>query len=159
MVLNHRSAISLPTWYGITYPTDELIKDFAWDLGAVVVNGPISHAVICWTGDDTVICIPDSLSPLESIWELAHEVAHLVLHRGYTSESERSRQEHQANRWAACALIPEARIRYHSNACEDAMIAALSAHYEDLPLVPCPQRRLAHQIATLRLNALKENVA
>jgi len=159
MVRNHRSAISLPTWHGFTYPTYEQIESFAWDLGAVVVNGPIKHAVICWSAEDIVICMPDSLSPLERIWELTHEVAHLVLHRGYTSESARSRQEAQANRWAACALIPEERIRMHSNACEDAMIAALSAHYEDIPMVPCPQRELAHHIAVVRLNALKEFVA
>jgi hypothetical protein len=47
----------------------------------------------------------------------------------------------------------------YANASEDAMVAALSAHYEDLPLVECPQRDLAGYIASIRLRALREEVA
>ena len=57
--------------------------------------------------------------------------------------------------WAACALIPEARIRAHRNACLDAFVGALSAHFEDLPLTNCASRRLAGRIAKIRLKNME----
>ncbi len=69
------------------------------------------------------------------------------------------KEENQAERWAACALIPESRIRAYGNASEDAMMAALSSHYEDLPLEDCPARRLAAKIARTRLHVLSLEVA
>ena len=79
----------------------------------------------------------DHWSPFAKIWSLSHELGHLVLHFGYTSPWTRAKQETQANRWAACALIPKARILKHGNASRDAFIGALSDHDEDLPLVDC----------------------
>lgn len=104
----------------------------------------------------SVICLPEPLSPLEEAWYLAHELGHLVQHGGYTTDWAHDKQEAQASRWAACALIPEAAVRRHANASLDAFIAALSAHFEHLPLEDCPQRRLAAQIARIRLKAVEE---
>lgn len=100
-----------------------------------------------------------SSGPLEKAWALAHELGHLIRHCGYINPWSRSRQENQAERWAACALIPASAIRHHRNACEDSFIAALSKHYEDLPLRDCPQRKLAATIARIRLGVLQEEVA
>jgi hypothetical protein len=71
----------------------------------------------------------------------------------------KGKQEFRADVWAVCALIPFDRIQAHQNACEDAMIAALSAHFEDIPLTDCPVRRLAGRIAQIRLQTLSTEVA
>jgi Zn-dependent peptidase ImmA (M78 family) len=105
------------------------------------------------------IFIPKTAGILEQFWMLAHELGHLLNHRGYINAMSRDRQESQAERWAACALIPFDRIAAYSNACEDAMIAALSAHYEDLPYEDCPARELAGKIARIRLESLAQEVA
>jgi len=102
-----------------------------------------------------VLGIPAIEGPLEHIWSLAHEIGHLVKHTGAAGELRYSKNEAQADNWAACALIPEARIIMHANACEDSMIAAISAHYQDLPLIDCPERRLAAYIARIRLKRLE----
>ena len=147
----------LPSWYGIAYPTIEKLEAYAWQLGAVVMRGPVPAfcALPTEDGDTAVIGIPDTAGPLETAWLLAHELGHLALHLGYISPWTRDRQELQAFRWAACALIPESRIRHHGNASPDALLAALSAHYEDLPYIDCPARCLAAKIARIRLHVLE----
>jgi hypothetical protein len=124
----------------------------------MVERGPCREAGIVFmeTPAFHVICLPEGLGHIEEMWQLAHELAHLVLHQGYTSPWTCDRQESQAFRWAARALIPEAAVRRHGNASVDAFIAALSAHYEDLPMHDCPERRLAAQIAIIRLRAVEE---
>lgn len=147
-----------PTWYGRKYPSTQILEDHAWELGAVVMRGPcISAGIVYVEAPGThVICLPESLSPLEEAWQLAHELGHLVLHQGYSSPWACDRQEAAAEKWAARALIPESAVRRHKNASQDAFMGALSAHYENLPLHDCPQRRLAARIATIRLKAVEE---
>jgi hypothetical protein len=146
-----------PAWYGQCYPTFEDLEVFTWNLGAVVVPGPVSAGAY-FPGSDwelPVIAIPEDAPPLERIWTLAHELGHLVQHAGPKGELMWSKNEAQANRWAACALIPEARIQAYQNASLDAFVGALSAHYEDLPLTSCAARRLAGRIARLRLKSME----
>ena len=154
--------IPLPRWFGQSYPSVEDLEIYAWDMDPVVQRGPISGALIAYPvdpEDSVVIGLPSGLGILDESWVLAHELGHLALHRGYVSPWTMSRQETQAERWAACALIPESRIAAHANASLDAMIAALSAHYEDIPLRPCPSRRLAAKIGRARLKALPQIVS
>lgn len=149
----------LPGWYGRRYPTLQDLEDHAWDLGAMVVRGPIYSACIVYSNDPedcTVICLPAGLPPLEEHWQLAHELGHLTLHAGYTTPWAHGRQEAQADRWAARALIPQARVRAHANASVDAFVAALSAHYEEIPLEDCATRHLAGKIARVRLGLVEE---
>lgn len=151
-----RSSIPNPPWYGQRYPTLEDLENFIWSLGAVVAYGPVSTGAF-FPGSDwelPVIAVPEDAPPLERIWTLAHELGHLVQHVGPKGELMWSKNEAQANRWAACALIPEARIQAHQNASLDAFVGALSAHYEDLPLMNCTQRRLAGRIARIRLKSI-----
>lgn len=154
---DHREA---PDWFGLRYPSQEDLEAYACDLGASVVSGPVPKGAyfparvlndgMC---APPVIVVPDS-SPLARAWSLAHELGHLVLHSGPKGELYWRRDEAKANRWASCALIPEARIALHSNASTDAFIGALSAHFEELPLIDCASRRLAGKIARHRIHAL-----
>ena len=102
------------------------------------------------------IILPQSVGQLRLVWLMAHELGHLVLHGGYVSRWTHDRQEAAADRWAARALVPESAVRRHRNASVDAFIGALSSHYEDIPLYDCPERRLAAEIATIRLKAVEE---
>ena len=152
----------LPVWYGLAYPTVEKLEAYAWELGAVVLRGPTDVAFCALPtheGEVPVIGIPEGAGPLETAWLLAHELGHLALHLGYTTPWTRDKKEKQAGKWAACALIPEARIQAHRNACLDAFVGALSAHFEDLPLISCHPRRLAGKIARIRLKILEEKAA
>ncbi len=156
-------AVPLPIWYGLRYPTLEDLEAYAAEMGAVVLHGGIGDRAFCHLAqgpDDTsVIGLSDGFSPLEAMWNFAHELAHLALHLGYVSPWTRDRQEAQAKRWAACALIPEARIRAYRNACQDALIAALSANFEDVPMMDCSLRVLAAEIAGWRLKSMDWQVA
>ncbi len=143
-------------WYGRRYPSLEDLESAAWDLGAVVVYGAVPTAFCCMHPEGPIIGMPEGAGLLEKVWLLAHEIGHLVRHVGPRGELSYSKDEHQADRWAARALIPTARIRNYHNASPDAFIAALSAHYEDLPMWDCPQRRLANFIATIRLGDMED---
>lgn len=145
-----------PEWYGKRYPSIDDLEAHAWDLGGVVVEGPISTAFYYSPkpGECPVIGLPSGLGPLEKAWLLAHELGHLCQHLGPKGELFYAKNEAQADRWAACALIPEKAIRRYQNASEDAFIAALSKHYEDLPQHSTPTRRLAGRIARVRLQIL-----
>ena len=147
-----------PAWFSLRYPCLFDLEAHAWSLGALVQRGACTDAGIVYVTPPGfhVICLPEDLGPLDEVWQLAHELGHLVLHEGYTSEWTYRRQEAQASRWAARALIPQAAIQRHCNASLDAFIGALSAHYEDIPLEDCPQRRMAAEIATIRLKAVEE---
>jgi hypothetical protein len=157
--------IALPPWYGLHYPTIEDLEAFAWELGARVIygEGNIGKGAYFPAFEDygipAVLAVPNHSNHLAKVWSLAHELGHLVRHFGYTSPWTRAKQETQAERWAACALIPEARIREYRNASLDAFIGALSAHFEDLPLYDCPQRKLAGKIARIRLQTIAREVA
>jgi hypothetical protein len=147
----------LPEWYGHRYPTYEDLESFVWTLGAIVMPSPLDISTFTpslYKGMVPVLGIPSIFGELEKTWSLAHEIGHLTQHSGPKGELFYSKGEFQANRWAACALIPKSRIFVHGNACQDAFIAALSAHFEDLPLADCPQRRLAAKIANIRLRIL-----
>lgn len=149
--------MKIPTWYGRRYPNLEDLEQFAHDLGAVVAWGPIPTA-FCYLPSDggcPGIGLPHGLGPLDEMWQLAHELGHLAQHAGPRGELLWSKDERQADRWAACALIPEAAVRRHRNASEDAFVAALSRHFEDLPPIDCPSRRLAGRIAKIRLRYME----
>jgi hypothetical protein len=150
----------LPNWYGKKYPSIEDMESYAALHGAIVARGSIPGALYVPGGavepeSPPMILLPIR-GPLEMAWLFAHELGHLVQHAGRRGEYLRSKDEAAADRWAARALIPEAAVRRHRNASLDAFIAALSAHYEDLPLEDCPQRRLAARIANIRLKAVEE---
>ena len=160
MERSHEHLVPQPAWYGRRYPTWEDLETFAWELGASVMLGPISKGSYFSAqldqGVPAVIGIPETQGPLARMWALAHELGHLVQHAGAKGSMFWQKDEAQANRWAARALIPQARIRHHQNASPDAFIGALSAHYEDLPLRDCPQRSLAARIAIIRLKTVGE---
>jgi Zn-dependent peptidase ImmA (M78 family) len=143
-----------PDWYGSRYPNLEDLVIFGESLGAGVRFGRLPAAAFA-PSDPPVLLVPAQHGPLNTAWTLAHEIGHLVQHTGPRGELLWSKDEHQANRWAACALIPEARIHMHHNACLDAFIGALSAHYEDIPLSACMTRRLAAKIAKIRMKHLE----
>lgn len=146
-------------WFGRRYPSIKDLEDAAWQLGCVVVRGPVSNAFFIPPSAALpygTIGIPDTHGPLETAWALAHEVGHALLHAGRLGPLQRDKQEAQADRWAARALIPRARVAHHRNASLDAFIGALSAHYEELPLEDCAARRLAARIAQIRLRAVEE---
>lgn len=147
----------LPNWFGRRYPKLQDLEQLAADLDAPIeVDGFPVAVLVPESKGGPLICLPAGRAPLEHVWNLAHELGHLVQHSGPLPRS-RSKQEAQADRWAACALIPQARIRAHKNASEDAFIAALSAHYQEIPLEDCPERRLAARIARIRLQALHDD--
>jgi len=156
------NSTGLPAWYGSHYPTWDDLEDFAWELGAVVVLGPVSKgaffAASLDPGAPAVIVIPQGYGLLERSWSLAHELGHLVNHNGAKGSLFWRKNEAKANHWAACALIPRLRIQHYANASEDAMIAALSVHFEDLPFKDCHVRRLAGRIGKIRLKAISTEV-
>ncbi len=149
--------MQMPKWFGVKYPTLDNMTAFAEQLGAGVADADIPFGLFFPDVEGVpVILLPKDSGPLQRMWYLAHEVGHLLLHRGYASQWACDRQESRADRWAARALIPESAVRRHQNASVDAFIGALSAHYEDIPLVDCPQRRLAGMIAIIRIGAVEE---
>jgi len=159
-----------PDWYGERYPTETDLVSSAEAFGAWVSLRHIRAAsyIPATMGGPPMIIVPNQRGPLAVAWALAHELGHLYQHSGPPPLSDggawpalnqiRSKNERQANMWAAMALIPEARVRHYANASVDAFIGALSANYEDLPPDNCPQRELAHRIATHRLDAMKAKI-
>ena len=150
-------SMSNPLWYGNAYPSMEDLSAFAESLGALVGYCDMGGEAIYFAGEGLeppVILLPTGVGLLRLAWTLAHELGHLVQHSGPKGELMWGKNERQADEWAACALIPKARIRRHRNASLDAFIGALSAHYEDLPLESCPERELAARIARIRIQAL-----
>jgi hypothetical protein len=145
-----------PAWYSKRYPTEADLSAFAEAIGAWVTLAPLPAAAFIpgEGGGPSVILIPNQHGPLATVWSLAHEIGHLCQHSGQKGRLFWSKDEAQANRWAACALIPGARVRLYNNASIDAFIASLSANYEDIPPENCPARCLAHKIAQFRLQAM-----
>lgn len=149
--------MNMPSWFGTHYPSIEDLKELANQLGAGVGEADIPCGLYHPNIEgQKVIIIPSKGNILESAWFLAHEIGHLIQHSGPKGQMCHGKEEAQANRWAACALIPEQRIRMYGNACLDSMIGALSANYEDIPFQDCPTRELAAKIAGYRLMALQE---
>lgn len=148
-----------PHWYARRYPTLYDLQTYAQNLGALVRFAPIGDLALYIAGEGEeppVILLPEGQGPLLIHWLLAHELGHVALHAGPRGELLYDKDERAADRWAACALIPEAAVRRHKNASLDAFIGALSAHFEDIPMRDCPQRRLAAHIAMIRLRAVRE---
>ena len=143
-------------WYGQTYPSETDLTNLAEDLGACVLFGRYRSAAFVYPVLDTppMLIVPTQHGPLATIWGLAHELGHLRRHGGPGNVHQNRCNERQANHWAACALIPQARIDFHQNACMDTFLLALSTHYEPLPKRDCPARRFAARIAQYRLDAL-----
>lgn len=143
-----------PDWYGRHYPKLLDLVTFGESLGAGIWIGR-TPAAAYFPGEPPMILVPNQHGPLDTVWTLAHELGHLCHHAGPKGKLFWSKNETQANRWAACALIPEARILAHQNASLDAFVGALSAHYEDLPPENCPARKLAGRIARIRMKHLE----
>ena len=153
----------LPVWYARRYPSLEDLEEAAWAKQAIVVYGQVSAAFYFPAHPPGIpygtIGIPESHGILERVWAIAHELGHLWIHSGPKRENSWRKGESQADRWAARALIPDSAVQRYRNACEDSFIAALSKHYEDIPLRDCHERRLAAHIARIRLNIIREEVA
>ena len=150
-----------PKWYGHSYPSFEDLVRAAEDLECRVTSADTGEEAVFFPPDPErqeppVIVLPVHVGHLRLCWLMAHELAHLVMHSGPKGPFTYRRDEQRAHRWAACALIPEDRIRMYGNASTDAMIAALSANFEDIPMKACQLRALAAEIASHRLRALKE---
>lgn len=145
----------MPPWFGSIYPTVEDLETYAGSLLAVVEPSRGKTAACTLIEGGAVILIPDRWGNLERCWGIVHELGHLRMHSGPKGSLSWYRNEAQANRWAACALIPEARILPHQNASMDTLIDALSSHYQNIPFEDCPLRRLAARISRHRLVALK----
>lgn len=143
-------------WFGRRYPSLGDLESLADAMGVPVAWGPFPGAAYLAPMDGgPALFMPSDRGPLETVWLLAHELGHLrAAHEG-KDRIHPSRKECQASRWAACALIPEARILHHGNASEDAFMGALSAHFEMLPYEDCPARELACRIARTRMQALE----
>lgn len=145
-------------WHGRRYPS---LNDLVLALearGAVILHADIGEEALFVAGEPPVppvVILPIGVGPLHLAWLMAHELAHLVKHEGYSSPWAYDRQEHQARIWAATALIPEAAVQRHNNASVDAFVAALSKHYEDLPPYDCRAREIAGIIARVRLSLVK----
>ena len=146
-------------WLGRRYPSFEDLVLLAEARGALVGFADLGEEALFIASEGlepAAILLPIGLGNLRACWLLAHEIGHLVQHEGPKGKWLYSKSERQANRWAACALIPEARVRLHANASLDAFIAALARHYEEIPPVDCDLRRLAARIARERLSCLAE---
>lgn len=151
------SGMAYPVWFGRRYPSLLDFEQYAESLGAGIGEANIPFGVfLADVLGVPVILLPRGCSGLERAWFLAHEIGHLVQHTGPRGDLLHGKDEGQADRWAARALIPESAVRRHRNASLDAFIGALSKHYEDLPLYDCPQRRLAAKIASIRLKSVEE---
>jgi len=146
-----------PKWFGKRYPCIQDLEAFAHSLGIAVGYADIPIGLYFSSIDGVpAIVVPSNVGLLEMVWTLAHELGHAMHHAGPKGERCHGKEESQASLWAARALIPESRVKIHGNASLDAFIGALSAHYEDIPLEDCPARRLAAQIAKIRLRAVQE---
>lgn len=145
-----------PLWFGRRYPSLLDLEAFAEALGAGVGEADIpSGLFLADVLGVPVILLPRGEVGLTRMWIFAHELGHLVQHSGPRGSHLYGKDEAQANRWAAQALIPDSAVRRHRNASLDAFIGALSAHYEHIPYKDCPQRRLAAEIAAHRLRGLE----
>ncbi|WP_316411292.1 ImmA/IrrE family metallo-endopeptidase [Mesoterricola sediminis] len=149
-----------PDWFGNSYPDFHTMLGLAEEnrIGVGFADVPFGLYYPNIMGV-RVIVIPNGVSPLMRIWALAHELGHAFQHSGAKGSLSYRKEEVQASRWAAQALIPIQRICMYQNASIDAFIGALSAHYEDIPFEDCPARDLAASIAKYRLSALAQEVA
>jgi Zn-dependent peptidase ImmA (M78 family) len=146
-----------PVWFEKRYPSLADLEEMAEAAGAGIGEADIPMGVfIADVLGVPVILLPKESAGLNRIWTLAHELGHLVLHSGPRGVFLYGKDEAAADRWAARALIPERVIRHYGNASLDVFIGALSKHYEDIPLMDCPQRRLAAHIGSIRLRAIEE---
>lgn len=107
-----------------------------------------------------IVLLPEDAGPLEMIWSLAHELGHAIRHSGPKGSLSYGKEEAQASRWAACALIPYERITAYGNASEDAMVAALGTHYRKVCHTRiAPPAHWPAALARIRLESLAQEVA
>lgn len=150
----------VPVWFGRKYPSCEDLERELEARGSRITQADIGDEalfVVGEGGDPHVVILPLVAGPLRRAWLLAHELGHLLQHSGYIGPWTHDRQEHQADAWAARALIPESAVRRYRNASLDAFIGALSAHYEDLPPYNCRAREVAGIIARMRLSLVEDH--
>ena len=148
-----------PSWFGRKYPSLENLEDALEAHGCRIIRAEIGEDalfVVGENGEPHVVILPFGAGPLRLAWLMAHELGHLLQHSGYIGPWAHDRQEHQAHRWAALALIPESAVQRYHNASLDAFVGALSKHYQDLPLRNCPERELAGMIARMRLSLVED---
>jgi Zn-dependent peptidase ImmA (M78 family) len=78
-------------------------------------------AFSCWVGPQPFVFLSaDRTSAARSRYDAAHELGHLILHQGVTSEQmedpdTHDRVEREANRFAAAFLLPAPSFRYEVN--------------------------------------------
>lgn len=140
-------------WFGKRYPTLEDLEVVARQQGACVLYGACAAPAALWDAlGPHSIFIPDYRGKLAKCWGISHELGHIVLGHGPVPHSN-PHHELDADKWAAQALIPEARIRAYRNATLSGFIKALLRHYaaEDDAV-----RMLAARIAHARLAALED---
>lgn len=143
-----------PDWYGRRYPTLQGLIQAAEARGALITwadSGGEAVYIAGAGGEPPVIVLPTGQELLREAWELAHELGHLFQHAGPRGTLLYDKDERAADRWAACALIPETRVVAYKNASLDAFIGALSRHYGPIEERNSETRRLAARIATIRL--------
>ena len=153
------SRLGNPEWYGWKYPSEDDLVDFGDEKAALVIwyPGRVAAFLPETESEAAAIFVPQRGGNLSRCWVLAHELGHLVQHSGPRGEMLWGKDERQADRWAACAMIPEEAVVRYRNACVDSFIAALWAHYENFQFEDCPSRSLAGRIAGIRLACLNNN--
>lgn len=147
-------------WYGKSYPSLGDLEALARAMGCPVAYHPNFDVPRFFLHSRTMqpwfIGVPEQFGNLARCWAVAHELGHRHLHPDGPVDLEFWRmQEDEADHWAACALIPEERVRHYKNASVGAFIAALHRNYQEIPKGPCGLRRLAARIALTRLGKVQ----
>lgn len=117
-------------WYGERCPSIEELEALALGMDVPVIydyDFDIARLVIHDDGGPWFIGIPAQFGALARAWALAHELGHLVQPHGPTINKEiYYQQEHEANWWAARALIP-----FMDDMCFKDCIFILRENYQD----------------------------
>jgi Zn-dependent peptidase ImmA (M78 family)/transcriptional regulator with XRE-family HTH domain len=123
--------------------------------GSVTVRTDFADAALdafsCWIGARPFIFLSSDRSAVRSRYDAAHELGHLILHSGVTTEQMEDEQTHrrvekEANRFAAAFLLPRQVFRYevHSKRLNSFLalkrrwrvsVAALIARCKDLRII------------------------
>ncbi|WP_405444682.1 ImmA/IrrE family metallo-endopeptidase [Streptomyces erythrochromogenes] len=121
-------AVRLLERFGVTEPKIDP-ADLAQKLGVIVVQQKMTADVsgmLLRRGEEKVIGVNDAHAPVRQRFTVAHELGHLVLHRGRplildtgtrvnfrdsVSSMATDREEMEANRFAAALLAPETMVR------------------------------------------------
>ena len=120
---------SLKLTTGFSYP-EQSLNQFAQLLSVKALEADLSpmgsnvSGVIQWVNkdgkQDPLIIVNSKYPPQRKIFTLAHELGHFVLHKGedklrvdefdYSQNTDEVLQESEANFFAACLLVPRAKL-------------------------------------------------